>query len=77
MNQLQLKEYRPDYFIYLYQPEGRGDWGEVIYNFTDGITQIVKRASENSSWHDNHALLKVEEFAKKKNLPLEFTQAWY
>ena len=77
MNKFQLLEYTPDRFVYLYKPEGRGDWGEIIYEFSNNATKITRRASENSAWHDNHALQKIEEIAKKRNLPIEFTQAWY
>jgi len=77
MNLLKLKEFTQDYLIYLYQPEGRGDWGEILYAFDEEKAEITKRASENSTWHDNHAIVKVEECVKKKNLPLELTNAWY
>ena len=77
MNEFLLKEYTPDRIIYLYQPEGRGEWGEVIYNFVDETAKITKRASENSMWHDNHALVQIKKCAKEKYLTKKFTQAWY
>ena len=77
MNKLMLKEFNEDHLTYLYQPEGRGECGEVIYSFTDHAAKIAKRAEENSKWHDNKAIVKVEECVKKKNLPLELIQAWY
>ena len=77
MNLFELKEYNSECLVYLYRPEGRGDWGEVLYSFADGAARIEKRAGENSSWHDNHAISKVEECVNKNNLPIKFTQAWY
>ena len=77
MNKLKLKEFNDEHIVYLYQPEGRGEYGEIVYAFSDGVAKIVKRASENSNWHDNKALLKVEECAQGSELPLDFTQAWY
>ena len=77
MNKLKLKEFNEKYIVYLYQPEGRGDYGEVVYDFTDKTAKITKRAGENSIWHDNKAVSKVEECAEKKVLPMELVQAWY
>ena len=77
MNKLKLKEFNENYIVYLYQPEGRGEFGEVVYSFSDKAAKITKRAEENSVWHDNKALLKVAECVEKKSLPLECTQAWY
>jgi hypothetical protein len=77
VNQFQLKEHTRDHISYLYKPEGRGNWGEILFDFATGVAQIVLRADENSLWHDRHAVSKVEECAKMKSLPLEFTQAWY
>ena len=77
MNEFILKEYTPQYIIYLYQPEGRGEWGEVLYDFSDGQAKITKRAGENSTWHDNHAITQIEKCAKENHLSKKFTQAWY
>jgi hypothetical protein len=78
LNLFKLKEFiNNDHVVYLYQPEGRGDWGEVSYSFVDESTQIIKRAGENSAAHDRMALIKVKERVEKNNLPIEFTQAWY
>ena len=78
MNLFRLKEFNSDdRLVYLYQPEGRGDWGEVVYTFEDDTIQIIKRAGENSTTHDRMALAKVKERVEKNNLPITFTQAWY
>ena len=77
MNKLTLKEFNSEYVLYQYQPEGRGECGNVIYYFSEGIAKIIKSAEENSRWHDDKAILKVEELVNKKNLPMELTQAWY
>jgi len=78
LNLFKLKEFSNDNrIVYLYQPEGRGEWGEVAYTFEDGAIQIIKRAGENSVTHDRMALAKVKERVEKNNLPITFTQAWY
>ena len=78
MNLFKLKEFiSDDRIVYLYQPEGRGEWGEVVYSYADDSVKIVKRAEENSFYHDSKALIKVSELAGKNNLPIIFTQAWY
>ena len=78
MNLFRLKEFNSDdRVVYLYQPEGRGAWGEVIYTYADGMAKIAKRAEGNSAMHDRMALAKVLERIEKNNLPIAFTQAWY
>ncbi|MCL2321720.1 MAG: hypothetical protein FWC47_06385 [Oscillospiraceae bacterium] len=77
MNKLILKEYNSDYLIYWYQPEGRGEFGEILFTFSNNNAKITKEAEGNDTWHANKALFKVCECVEKKNLPLEFIQAWY
>jgi len=78
LNLFKLKEFSDENrIVYLYQPEGRGDWGEVVYTFSDGAIQIIKRAKESSATYDRMALSKVKECVEKNNLPIKFTQAWY
>ena len=77
MNLFKLKEFSCDErIVYLYQPEGRGEWGEVVYSYLDDTIKIVKRAGENSATHDRMALSKIKERVEKNNLPITFTQAW-
>jgi len=77
MNKLKLKEFNDERIVYLYQPEGKGECGEVAYVFVDEETRILKRAEEPSNWYANHALSKIKECVKKNNLPIKFTQVWY
>ena len=78
MNIFRLKEFSNDErIVYLYQPEGRGEWGEVVYTYADDTIKIIKRAEENSTIHDRMAIIKVKERVDKNNLPITFTQAWY
>jgi len=77
MNTFKLKEHNDDYVSYLYRPEDRGEWGEILYIFAKGFAKIVKRASENSSRHDGHAISQVEKFVEKQEFPQKATQAWY
>jgi len=56
--------------VYLYQPEGRGEFGEVVYSFLEKEAKITKCASENSVWYDNKALSKVAECVEKKTCRL-------
>ena len=78
MNLFKLKEFsNNERIVYLYQPEGRGEWGEVVYSYADDTIEIAKRAEENSITHDRMAITKVKERIEKNNLPITFTQAWY
>jgi len=76
MNKLKLKEYNEHRLIYLYQPEGKGGYGEIVYNFEDKTASILKVAEECSTYYSNKALSKVEECAIGKSLPIDFIQAW-
>ncbi|MCL2772619.1 MAG: hypothetical protein FWD71_04640 [Oscillospiraceae bacterium] len=77
MNKFKLKEFNDEHVVYLYQPEGRGEWGEIIYVFADNEAKIIKRAEEASDWYANKAILKVEQCVRKNNLPIKCIQAWY
>lgn len=77
MNILELKEFNRDCVIYLYQPEGKGECGEVAFFYAEDAAKLLKRAQEPSDWYAMKALTKVEECAKGKELPIKFTQAWY
>ena len=77
MNELKLKEFNEMGIVYLYRPEGRGQYGEISYFFADKKAKITKKAEEASIWHANKALSKVEECVTRNNLPIELTQAWY
>jgi hypothetical protein len=77
MNILKLKEFNDDRIVYFYQPEGKGEYGEIIYAFSENEARIMKRAEENSDYYANKAMSKIEDCVKRKNLPMELTQAWY
>jgi len=66
MNILILKEFNSNRVVYLYQPEGKGEFGEVLYDFAENDAKITKQAGEKSVWHDNKALYKVRECVEKK-----------
>ena len=79
MNKLELKEATREYVIYFYRPEGRGTYGEIRMNIGDEEAIVISRSSEDNS--AGHYAFKaadaVKECVKERNLPLEFTQAWY
>jgi hypothetical protein len=78
MNKLILKEMSSKQIIYLYFPENRGGSGVITYDLDTGNAEIVSRASEDITGSYAHkALRKVSEFVSKKNLPMDFIQAWY
>ena len=77
MNILQLKEYNDERVVYLYQPEGKGEYGEIVFLFAENEAKVAKKAGDASAWHANKAIFKVEECVKENNLPIKFTQAWY
>jgi len=79
MNKLILKEATQDHVVYLYRPEGRGAHGEIRMNIGDDEAQVVLRSDEdNSAGHYAFKAAKaVKECVIKRNLPMEFIQAWY
>jgi len=78
MNKLVLKEFTKERVVYLYRPEDQGEWGEIVYLFADDKAKISKQPEDDIIGRYGYkAVRKVEEVVKKKNLPLEFTQAWY
>ena len=78
MNELKLKEMNEDRIIYLYQPEGSGEYGEIVYKFSDGNTEVVKQSKDDEYGRYAHkAELKVKDCVRRNNLPLKCTQAWY
>ena len=78
MNELTLKEMNTEYVVYLYQPEGRGDFGEIVCLFASQQASVIKQSKDDEfGRYANKAVVKVEECVKKNNLPLKFIQAWY
>jgi hypothetical protein len=79
VNILKLKEYGGGRIIYEYQPEGKGEFGEVFFDISAMEGKLIKKAAEDSiaSTYGEKALLKVEELVQKNNIPLKCTQAWY
>ena len=78
MNELKLKEMNEERIIYLYQPEGEGEYGEILYTFANDSTVIVKQSKNDAYGRYAHkAELKVKDCVKRNNLPLKCTQAWY
>jgi hypothetical protein len=79
MNILKLKEYSSGQIVYEYQPEGKGEVGEVFFDISKNEGKLLKRASEDSpaALYGQKALLKLEELVQKNNIPLQCTQAWY
>ena len=78
LNKLKLKEYSVDKLIYLYQPEGTGEYGEIMYSIETGKTEVLKRSSNDESGrYSRMAEKKVRDCYNTNNLPLECIQAWY
>jgi hypothetical protein len=79
MNILKLKEYSAGQLVYEYQPEGKGEFGEVFFDILKNEGKLLKLASEDSptALYGGKALLKLEELIQKNNIPLQCTQAWY
>ena len=79
MNKLKLKERTQDYIIYLYQPEGKGSYGEIRMNSGDERAFVVSRSDEDSCTgrYAFKATRAVEKCVKTQKFPLEFIQAWY
>ncbi|MEF9990379.1 MAG: hypothetical protein RR716_07710 [Christensenellaceae bacterium] len=79
MNILILKSVDDNTIVYEYQPEGTGMIGIVSYDKKNQIVNIIKKAKDTSSddLYASKAVNKITEFVKMKNLPIEYTQAWY
>lgn len=79
MNLLKLKEFSGGQLVYEYQPEGKGEYGEVFFDISKNEGKLLKRASEDdsSAHYGQKAILKLEELIQKNNIPLQCTQAWY
>jgi len=76
LNILELKEFNKEHVVYMYQPEGRGEYGEIVYNFENAEAVVVKKAEDESERYAHKAKKKVEECVKKNNLPIKVIQAW-
>jgi hypothetical protein len=78
LNKLKLKEMDSNKVVYLYQPDGKGEGGEIVYVFSDSHATIAKQAEGDINGRYGHkAAKKVEEVVRENNLPLDFIQAWY
>jgi hypothetical protein len=78
MNKLKLLEYKPDRVMYQYTPEDKGEPGEIVCDLLTGETVVSKRAQNDETGRYGHnATRRVAEYARKKNLPMDATQAWY
>ena len=74
MNLLKLERVDQGSVWYLYQPEGKGEFGEVVFHFASAAPTVAKAAPQDTGIK---AAAKVAEFVEKKNLPMEYVQAWY
>ena len=78
MIELLLKETNNEQTVYLYRPEGRGEYGEVIYIHKDKEAHEAKRASEDVAGRDAAKVCsKVEELISKGKTPEKYILAWY
>ena len=78
MNELLLKEYTSERVTYLYQPDGKGEYGEVTYIFADKEAKVIKQSKDDKiGRYGFKAALKIKECVDKNNLPIKFIQAWY
>lgn len=78
MNLLFLKGLDSNCIIYEYQPDGKGKKGQIIYDKLSGDMKVEKLAENDTDhYYAEKAMYKVKTFVSKKNLPMEYTQAWY
>ncbi|MDR1564915.1 MAG: hypothetical protein LBS74_08165 [Oscillospiraceae bacterium] len=78
MNKLVLKEATQEYVIYWYQPQGEGEYGEIKIKSGDENAEVLSKPSSDEDGYFAHkACRKVKECFEKKNLPMNFIQAWY
>jgi hypothetical protein len=78
LNTLKLKEANQEYVVYQYRPEDKGEPGEIRMKIGDDKAVITLRAgNDNSAEHYGfEAANAVKKRVEKKNLPLEFINAW-
>jgi hypothetical protein len=78
VNKLVLKEATQEYIIYLYQPEGRGDFGEVKLDLTNDSEDILSKPEEDDTGYYAHkAAYRIRQYVKENSFPLHSIQAWY
>ena len=76
---LRKKEIKDGIVTYYYQPEGKGDWGELYYNSNNGQCGYYFLAGNDDisdSKYRNHAYSHLMEFVKKNQFPEESIRAW-
>jgi hypothetical protein len=79
MNILKLKIATQERVEYFYIPEGKGNPGEIGINIGDDKADVILRAeNDNSAEHYGFKAAKAVTrcVVSKKNLPLEFINAW-
>ena len=77
MNKLILKEYTEERVVYLYLPEGKGEPGEVVYDFKNKESSVITRASQDQYGRYGHnASRKIKEYIGEDYLPIHAFQAW-
>ena len=77
MNKLELKEANREYVVYFYRPEGKGTNGEIRINIGDDEAAVVTRSdADTSGRYAFKATIAVKECVDRRNLPMEFIQAW-
>jgi len=80
LNVLKLKIATPEYVVYFYYPEDKGEPGEIRMNIPEEETIVVSHASgDNSAGHYAFkAAGAIKEcVSKTQNIPIKFTNAWY
>jgi len=79
LNKLRLKLATPERVVYFYIPENKGNPGEVGINIGEEEAFVILRAENdtNTERYGFSAAKALKQCVERKNLPLEFTQAWY
>ena len=77
MNKLVLLELTDEHVVYSFQPEGKGTPGQVKFIFGEEDARLIEKAEDNNPWYSNHALVKIEAYARDRYFPPKATQAWY
>jgi len=78
MNELLLKEFNSESITYFYKPDGKGEYGEVTYVFSDKQAKVTKQSKDDEIGRYGYkAASKIKECVDKNNLPIKFIQAWH
>lgn len=71
---------KSDKISYFYQPEGKGEFGELEYDLAEETLEVIKKAEhdlEEVDMYRQHAFKMILDFVDNENYLDEQTAYWY